>query len=85
MAGMIQILTYLLAFYLVVKGVEIFQIAWSSNREKRGPQMILGVVMIIICIAGAGLFVMMQDEQATGLSRDVSSSASSFSGWASPH
>jgi hypothetical protein len=32
---MLQILTYMLAFYLVVKGMEILQIALASNREKR--------------------------------------------------
>lgn len=36
MAGMLQIITYLLAFYLVVKGIEILQIALASNRDKRG-------------------------------------------------
>ena len=35
MAGMLQIITYLLSFYLVMKGAEILQIALASNREKR--------------------------------------------------
>jgi len=35
MAGMLQILTYLLSFYLVIKGVEVLQIAITSNRPSR--------------------------------------------------
>jgi hypothetical protein len=31
MAGMLQIITYLLAFYLVMKGVEILQIGWKRD------------------------------------------------------
>ena len=37
MAGMLQIITYLLAFYLVMKGVEILQIGLASSRENTGP------------------------------------------------
>ncbi len=70
MAGMLQIITYLLAFYLVVKGVEILQIALASNREKRGGIIALGILVLIACILAAGSFVTMQDEQAQSMSRD---------------
>ena len=43
MAGMLQIITYLLAFYLIVKGVEILQIALASNREHRAGLIAIGV------------------------------------------
>ncbi len=70
MAGMLQILTYLLSFYLVIKGIEILQIALCSNREKRAGVITLGVLVLIACIgAGAG-FTIMQDEQAQSMSRD---------------
>lgn len=70
MAGMLQIITYLLAFYLVIKGVEILQIGLASNREKRTGLIILGVLALVAClIAGAG-FVTMQDEQAQSLNRE---------------
>ena len=46
MAGMLQILTYLLAFYLVVKGIEVLQIALASPREKRGGIIVLGSVTL---------------------------------------
>lgn len=70
MAGMLQIITYLLAFYLVVKGVEILQIALASNREKRGGIIAFGVLVLIACVFAASAFVTMQDKQAQSLSRD---------------
>lgn len=70
MAGMLQIITYLLAFYLVIKGIEILQIGLASNREKRTGLIILGALTLIACVvAGAG-FVSMQDRQAQALSQD---------------
>ncbi|QUE76051.1 hypothetical protein [Stutzerimonas stutzeri] len=70
MAGMLQIITYLLAFYLVIKGVEILQIALSSNREKRGGIITLGVLVLLACLMAAGSFVAMQDQQVQSLSRN---------------
>ncbi len=35
MAGMLQIITYLLAVYLVVKGIEVLMIALASSRQDR--------------------------------------------------
>jgi hypothetical protein len=72
MVGMLQILTYTLAFYLVVKGMEILQIALASNREKRDGIIAIGVLMLIVCIVAAGGFVMMQDQQATSVGRTTS-------------
>lgn len=72
MAGMLQVITYLLAVYLVVKGFEVLQIALASPRENRGGIITLGVCVLIVCIAAAGFFVMMQDEQATSMSRSMS-------------
>jgi len=71
MAGMLQILTYLLAFYLVIKGIEILQIALASNREKRGGVIALGVITLVACLLAAASFVTMQDRQAQSLSRSV--------------
>ena len=70
MAGMLQIITYLLAFYLVVKGVEILQIALASNREKRAGIITFGVLVLIACVFAASSFVTMQDKQAQSLSRE---------------
>ena len=48
MAGMLQVITYLLAFYLVVKGCEILQIALASNREKRMGIILFGAISILV-------------------------------------
>jgi len=71
MAGMLQIITYLLAFYLVVKGCEILQIALASNRDNRKEIIVFGVVVLVSCIAAAFGFVSMQDHQAASLSQSM--------------
>jgi len=68
MAGMLQILTYLLAFYLVIKGIEVLQIGLASNREKRAGIIVLGVLTLAVCVFAAVGFVTMQDRQAESLS-----------------
>jgi uncharacterized membrane protein HdeD (DUF308 family) len=74
MAGMLQIITYLLGVYLVVKGIEVLQIGLASNRESRTGMIILGVLTLILCILAAIGFATMQDSQATSLQRTTSSS-----------
>jgi hypothetical protein len=73
MAGMLQIITYLLAFYLVMKGVEIFQIGLASSRERRSALIAIGVISIAACVLAGGFFVKMQDDQAMSLQRSTSS------------
>lgn len=47
MAGMLQIITYLLCVYLVFKGFEIFQIALTGSQEQsRNAAMVIGVLFI---------------------------------------
>ena len=69
MAGMLQIMTYLLAYYLVIKGIEVLQIALASNRDKRGAMITIGALTLIACVIAAVAFVTMQDQQAQSLSR----------------
>lgn len=69
MAGMLQIITYLLSFYLVIKGVEILQIALASNRENRAGIITFGVLVLLACIVAAAGFVAMQDGQAIKIGR----------------
>lgn len=64
MVGMIQILMYLLAFYLVLKGVEILQIALASNRPARGGIVLFGAFVLAASVLAAAAFVGMQDQQA---------------------
>lgn len=72
MAGMLQILTYMLAFYMVLKGIEILQIALASSKDKRGGIIAIGALTLAACIVAAIAFVAMQDEQAGSLSRSMS-------------
>jgi hypothetical protein len=64
--GMLQILTYMLAFYLVLKGLEILQIALASSRpqEERSRIVSWGTIVLIACVIAAIVFVVMQDHQA---------------------
>lgn len=69
MVGMLQILTYMFAFYLVLKGIEILQIALASNREQRTGIIVLGVIVLGLCVLAAFGFVDMQDEMAAIVGR----------------
>ena len=69
MAGMLQIITYLLAFYLVIKGLEVLQIGLASSRPDRAKLVAFGAIVLAICILAAFGFVAMQDSQATSMSR----------------
>ena len=69
MAGMLQIITYMLAFYLVLKGCEILQIALASNRKTREGIILFGAIVLVACIVAAISFVNMQDTQAASLSK----------------
>ena len=71
MAGMLQILTYVLCFYLVVKGVEVLQIGLASNRPSRVAVIIIGAVTLAACLFAAVGFVNMQDTQARSLSQSM--------------
>lgn len=55
MVGLMQIMIYMLAVYLVFKGIEIFQIALMSSRDNRLLGLTLGAVCIALAIiAGSG-------------------------------
>lgn len=69
MAGMLQIITYLLGIYLVMKGIEIFQIGLASSREQRSGPIIIGVISIGVCVIAAVTLVHWQDEQAMSMQR----------------
>ncbi|MFT8612878.1 MAG: hypothetical protein ABF727_09600 [Gluconobacter oxydans] len=69
MAGMLQILTYLLSFYLFIKGIEVLQIGLASGRSNRGWMIFIGVATLCACITTGGYFSYIQDRQAESLSR----------------
>ncbi|MBX9877603.1 MAG: hypothetical protein K2Y22_04020 [Candidatus Obscuribacterales bacterium] len=67
MAGMIQILTDMLAVYLIVKGIEVLQIALASTRQQRSGIITIGILTLFTCIYAAWFFVNWQDEQAKSM------------------
>jgi hypothetical protein len=69
MAGMLQIVTYLLSFYLVIKGVEILQIGLASARSDRRHLVLIGSLTLAACVVAALVFSSMQDNQASSISR----------------
>lgn len=71
MAGMLQIITYLLGFYLVIKGVEILQIGLASNRPSRSLVIAIGLLAVGACVIAAFSFVKMQDDQAEVVSHST--------------
>jgi hypothetical protein len=73
MAGMLQILTYLLGFYLVVKGIEVLQIGLASGRENRRGVITIGILTLGGCIVAAIAFSSMQDNQAQYMSKSMPS------------
>jgi len=76
MAGMLQIITYLLCVYLVFKGVEILQIGLMGNRESRSLGIAIGVLSLLICIGAALFFYKFINLQAESMSRSGSSYSS---------
>jgi hypothetical protein len=68
MVGMLQILTQLLCFYLVLKGVEMVQLSFAARPERAGISMLIGMIALAASIIGAVLFAQMQDAQALAVS-----------------
>lgn len=61
---MLQILTYMFAFYMVLKGLEFVHRAMASNQPKRQPLFVFAGLTLAACIVAAVGFVKMQEEQA---------------------
>jgi len=67
MAGMFQIITYLLCVYLIFKGFEILQIALMSTRASRRAGLVLGVLAVVASIVATIFFVHIVDAQADSI------------------
>lgn len=61
MAGMLQIIIYMLAFYLVIKGCEVLMTALASNREDRVGLIVFGIWVLGACVIAAICFISWQD------------------------
>ncbi len=68
MVGLMQIMIYMLAVYLVFKGVEILQIALMSPRQNRVGGILIGVVFIGIAVAAGIGFSVWADSTAQSIS-----------------
>jgi hypothetical protein len=64
MVGMLQILTYMLGVYLVVKGIQVLQIALASGREKRDLILWIGALTLLGTIIAAVGLIQAQEKQA---------------------
>ena len=64
MIGMLQVITWLGGLYLIVKGIEVLQIGLASSRPDRKPLIVIGLVTLGICVAGATFIIWAQDNQA---------------------
>lgn len=71
MVGMLQILTYLLAFYLVVKGFQILVTAYASPREDKSGLIALAWLVFVACVLAAIMFSVMQDNMAQSISGNL--------------
>lgn len=71
MVGMLQIITYMLAFYLVLKGFEILQIGLASNRVQRSGMIVFGGLVLCACVVAAIAFVGMQENMASSVSNGM--------------
>jgi len=67
MVGLMQIMIYMLAVYLVFKGIEIFQIALMSVRSDRTGGIIIGILVLAIAIIAAGGFSFWADQVAASI------------------
>jgi len=71
MTGMLQIITYLLGVYLIMKGAEILQIALASPRENRTGIIAFGIICLLVSIGAALTFITLQDQQASSVSSSM--------------
>lgn len=73
MVGFLQIIIYLLAIYLVYKGIEIFQIAFVSDREHRSRPVALGfgILAIVFAISVGFAAVYMSESQAESMNKNM--------------
>jgi len=69
MAGMLQIITYLLCVHLIYKGWAILQMAIMSTRPDRKAGIIGGTLAVLGSVILSGAFVQWIDSQAQSLSK----------------
>lgn len=68
MVGMLQILTWMFGFYIVLKGVEILQISMASARQDRRGMIVWALIVLVICVAASLFFIVQQENMAQTIS-----------------
>lgn len=68
MVGMLQILTWMFGFYIVLKGVEILQISMASARQDRRSMIVWALIVLVICVAVSLFFIAQQENMAQTIS-----------------
>ena len=73
MVGFLQIMIYLLAVYLVFKGVEIFQIAFVSHTmmKTRKAGIVIGILAIVAAIGVGFGAVALSELQAASMQQNM--------------
>lgn len=64
MAGFIQIVIYMLCVYLILKGVEIFQIGIANNTGARKMAVTIGVLSLLGAVGAAVAFFIFEEMYA---------------------
>lgn len=77
MTELLQYATYLIAIYLILKGIEILQIALASNREKRRGIISFGLIVLLACTVISVIIVFKIHE----ITSDVNSSRAIIKGY----
>lgn len=73
MVGLMQIMIYMLAVYLVFKGVEILQIALMSTRPDRTLGTIIGILALVVALTAGVGFSVWADQMAASISDRMNS------------
>lgn len=68
MAGLMQVMIYLMCVYLGYKGIEIFQIAYMSNSENKSKGIIIGIILILGAILVSAVAVYITEDIASRIS-----------------
>lgn len=73
MVGLMQIMIYLLCVYLVYKGVEIFQIGFTSNihQRSRTPAVVIGALAIMGALFVGGIAIFMTESIVAEMSKNM--------------
>lgn len=68
---MLTLIIYFLCFYIIFKGVEIFQIALMSSRPDRRLGLIIGGGAVVAAVCLAGIFGYLATDQAIQTQRGL--------------